>query len=139
MNGHGAPAPAAPAPAPPRAPKTAPPPAPAPAPQKAHAGGSATPGKGKKKGEPSPVDPAVMYESLKSRIAALEEEEVHEEEEERRYGPCPPPLHSHSCYSHRHTAEEAQSAVTGMSESAIHAKYIELVRARARGPRRAGG
>jgi hypothetical protein len=27
-----------------------------------------------------------MYESLKNRIAALEEEEVIEEEEERRYG-----------------------------------------------------
>lgn len=27
-----------------------------------------------------------MYESLKNRIAALEEEEVLEEEEERRYG-----------------------------------------------------
>lgn len=40
----------------------------------------------KKKAEPTPVDPAVMYESLKSRIAALEEEETHEEEEERRFG-----------------------------------------------------
>jgi hypothetical protein len=29
-----------------------------------------------------------MYESLKNRIAALEEEEVLEEEEERRYGMC---------------------------------------------------
>jgi len=27
-----------------------------------------------------------MYESLKNRIAALEEEEVQEEEEERQYG-----------------------------------------------------
>jgi hypothetical protein len=27
-----------------------------------------------------------MYESLRSRIAALEEEEVHEEEEERQFG-----------------------------------------------------
>jgi hypothetical protein len=27
-----------------------------------------------------------MYESLKNRIAALEEEETHEEEEERRFG-----------------------------------------------------
>ena len=32
------------------------------------------------------MDPATMYESLKNRIAALEEEEVLEEEEERRYG-----------------------------------------------------
>lgn len=34
----------------------------------------------------TPVDPAVMYESLKNRIAALEEEEVLEEEEERKFG-----------------------------------------------------
>lgn len=27
-----------------------------------------------------------MYETLKNRIAALEEEEVHEEEEEKRFG-----------------------------------------------------
>ncbi|KAM5535838.1 hypothetical protein V8D89_010456 [Ganoderma adspersum] len=49
-----------------------------------------------------------MYETLKNRIAALEEEEVHEEEEERRF------------------AEEAQKSVSGMTETAIHAKYIEL-------------
>jgi hypothetical protein len=42
--------------------------------------------KGKKSGEKTPVDPAAMYESLKSRIAALEEEEVMEEEEERKFG-----------------------------------------------------
>lgn len=41
--------------------------------------------KGKKKAEP-PLDPATMYESLKNRIAALEEEEVHADEEERRFG-----------------------------------------------------
>ena len=39
--------------------------------------------KGKKKSE-QPVDPAAMYESLKNRIAALEEEEVIADEEERR-------------------------------------------------------
>ncbi|KAF9041806.1 hypothetical protein BDZ89DRAFT_1090184 [Hymenopellis radicata] len=66
--------------------------------------------KGKKKVD-SPVDPATMYESLKNRIAALEEEEVLEEEEERRF------------------AEEAQKSVKGMEENAIHAKYIELTRA----------
>ncbi|KAJ8697388.1 hypothetical protein PTI98_004198 [Pleurotus ostreatus] len=49
-----------------------------------------------------------MYETLKNRIAALEEEEVLEEEEERRF------------------AEEAQKSVKGMGENAIHAKYIEL-------------
>jgi hypothetical protein len=49
--------------------------------------------KAKKKND-TPVDPAAMYESLKNRIAALEEEEVIEEEEEKRFGeyPCDPPL-----------------------------------------------
>ncbi|KAH9947130.1 hypothetical protein B0H21DRAFT_364355 [Amylocystis lapponica] len=64
--------------------------------------------KGKKKAAEQPVDPSQMYETLKSRIAALEEEEVHEEEEERRF------------------TEEAQNSVSGMAENAIHAKYIEL-------------
>ncbi|OCH86663.1 hypothetical protein OBBRIDRAFT_760992 [Obba rivulosa] len=64
--------------------------------------------KGKKKAAEQPVDPSTMYETLKNRIAALEEEEVHEEEEERRF------------------AEEAQNSVSGMGENAIHAKYIEL-------------
>ncbi|CDO73002.1 hypothetical protein BN946_scf185007.g56 [Trametes cinnabarina] len=64
--------------------------------------------KGKKKATDQPVDPSQMYETLKNRIAALEEEEVHEEEEERRF------------------AEEAQKSVSGMTETAIHAKYIEL-------------
>lgn len=41
--------------------------------------------KAKKKND-APVDPAAMYESLKNRIAALEEEEVLEEEEERQFG-----------------------------------------------------
>jgi hypothetical protein len=41
--------------------------------------------KGKKRND-APIDPAAMYESLKNRIAALEEEEVLEEEEERRFG-----------------------------------------------------
>ncbi|RDB29407.1 hypothetical protein Hypma_015850 [Hypsizygus marmoreus] len=63
--------------------------------------------KGKKRND-VPVDPATMYESLKNRIAALEEEEVLEEEEERRF------------------AEEAQKSVKGMEENAIHGKYIEL-------------
>ncbi|PPQ67918.1 hypothetical protein CVT25_000330 [Psilocybe cyanescens] len=63
--------------------------------------------KGKKRND-VPIDPATMYESLKNRIAALEEEEVLEEEEERRY------------------AEEAQKSVKGLEENAIHSKYIEL-------------
>ncbi|KZT08709.1 uncharacterized protein LAESUDRAFT_723618 [Laetiporus sulphureus 93-53] len=63
--------------------------------------------KGKKKAAEQ-VDPSQMYETLKNRIAALEEEEVHEEEEERRI------------------AEEAQDSVSGMGENAIHAKYLEL-------------
>lgn len=41
--------------------------------------------KGKKKND-IPVDPVTMYESVKNRIAALEEEEGIEEEEERRFG-----------------------------------------------------
>lgn len=66
-----------------------------------------------------------MYESLKNRIAALEEEEVLEEEEERQFGvhfPSPSlPLFSSSL------AEEAVKSVRGMGENAVHAKYIELV------------
>ena len=46
--------------------------------------------KAKKKND-APVDPSAMYESLKNRIAALEEEEVLEEEEERRFGLHTPP------------------------------------------------
>ena len=42
--------------------------------------------KARKKNDLTPVDPTTMYESLKNRIAALEEEEVQEEEEERQYG-----------------------------------------------------
>ncbi|EKM61609.1 uncharacterized protein PHACADRAFT_84750 [Phanerochaete carnosa HHB-10118-sp] len=63
--------------------------------------------KGKKKNDP-PVDPSQLYESLKSRIATLEEEEIHNEEEERRI------------------AEEAQSTVAGLGDSAVHQKYVEL-------------
>ncbi len=32
------------------------------------------------------MDPAAMYESVKNRITALEEEEVLEEEEEKKFG-----------------------------------------------------
>ncbi|TCD71175.1 hypothetical protein EIP91_012124 [Steccherinum ochraceum] len=67
------------------------------------------PPKGKKKNpEPAPVDPSQMYETLKNKIAALEEDAVHEEEEERKF------------------TEEAQDTVSGLSETAIHSKYIEL-------------
>lgn len=41
--------------------------------------------KGKKKAD-LPVDPQAMYESLKSKIAALEEELIHADEEEERFG-----------------------------------------------------
>lgn len=41
--------------------------------------------KGKKKAD-IPVDPQAMYESLKSKIAALEEELIHADEEEERFG-----------------------------------------------------
>ena len=83
----------------------------------------------KKAADPPPVDPSQMYETLKNRIAALEEEEVHEEEEERRFG-------THRLYSalnadhdgaHHSTAEEAQTSVFGLEDNAIHQKYIELV------------
>lgn len=36
----------------------------------------------------APPDPVTMYESVRSRILALEEEEVTVEEEERRLGTC---------------------------------------------------
>ncbi|KAI5118264.1 hypothetical protein M0805_008198 [Coniferiporia weirii] len=55
-----------------------------------------------------PVDPQAMYESLKSKIAALEEELNHADEEEFKF------------------AEEAQKSVRGMEENAVHAKYVEL-------------
>ncbi|KAJ7170178.1 hypothetical protein C8R46DRAFT_1091444 [Mycena filopes] len=100
-----APAPAAPPPAPPN--HTHAPPGQARPPHNHAPGVNGHHAKGKKKND-TPVDPATMYESLKSRIAALEEEEVLEEEEERRF------------------AEEAQKSVKGMEENAIHAKYIEL-------------
>lgn len=60
----------------------------------------------KKKAEP--IDPATMYETVRNRIAALEEEEVHGEEEERR------------------VVEEARLSMSGLTESAIHAKYIDM-------------
>jgi hypothetical protein len=44
--------------------------------------------KTKKRAEP--MDPAAMYENLKSRIAALEEEEVHGEEEQKKIGMSSP-------------------------------------------------
>ncbi|KDQ15600.1 hypothetical protein BOTBODRAFT_31492 [Botryobasidium botryosum FD-172 SS1] len=62
--------------------------------------------KGKKKVEPP--DPVTMYESVRSRIAALEEEEVLGEEEDRKI------------------AEEARKSVKSVSDSAIQSKYIEL-------------
>jgi hypothetical protein len=73
------PAPPAPASAPPNPPNAA-----RNHPTHTHVNGH-QPQKGKKKND-VPVDPATMYESLKNRIAALEEEEVLEEEEERQYG-----------------------------------------------------
>ena len=43
--------------------------------------------KGKKKVD-NTVDPQAMYESLKNRIAYLEEELIHADEEEERFGAC---------------------------------------------------
>ena len=40
--------------------------------------------KGKKKNPDPPVDPSQLYESLKNRIATLEEDMIHNEEEGRR-------------------------------------------------------
>ncbi|KAF8665331.1 hypothetical protein AX16_000350 [Volvariella volvacea WC 439] len=98
----------APGPAPP-APSTAPPAPPAHASStKPSSTTSSSVNGAKSKRRNDTMDPAAMYESLKNRIAALEEEEVLEEEEERRF------------------AEEAHKSVKGMSETAIHAKYIEL-------------
>ncbi|KZS93504.1 hypothetical protein SISNIDRAFT_84372 [Sistotremastrum niveocremeum HHB9708] len=62
--------------------------------------------KAKRKAEP--VDPAVMYENVRNRIAALEEEEVHGEEEQRKI------------------AEEARKSIKGASESVIQTRYLEL-------------
>lgn len=69
-----------------------------------------------------------MYESLRSRIAALEEHEVQEEEEERAFG-------AYICADIGRmeclcviAAEEAVKSVKGLEDSAVHAKYIELVR-----------
>ncbi|GJJ13379.1 hypothetical protein Clacol_007631 [Clathrus columnatus] len=60
------------------------------------------------KKKPDIVDPVAMYETVRNRIAALEEEEVHGEEEERKI------------------VEEARRSVKGMSDSAVHTKYIDL-------------
>ncbi|KAH7104956.1 hypothetical protein BKA62DRAFT_691227 [Auriculariales sp. MPI-PUGE-AT-0066] len=65
-------------------------------------------GSGKGKKEAAALDPVSMYESVKNRIAALEEEEVHDEEEARR------------------VVEEARQSVKGLTESAIHAKYVDM-------------
>ncbi|KAH6917047.1 hypothetical protein BKA70DRAFT_1251242 [Coprinopsis sp. MPI-PUGE-AT-0042] len=54
----------------------------------------------------APLDPATLYESLKNRIAALEEEEEIEEEEERQIS--------------------ASHFPTEYGINAIHAKYVEL-------------
>jgi hypothetical protein len=77
------PAPPAPASAPPPPPNSARPSAPVSNHTHSHINGHTA--KARKKND-APVDPATMYESLKNRIAALEEEEVLEEEEERRFG-----------------------------------------------------
>lgn len=67
-----------------------------------------------------------MYESLKNRIAALEEEEVLEEEEEKRFSMLVSCLPFHA-YDFFLVAEEAVKSVKGLEEAAIHTKYIELV------------
>lgn len=78
-----------------------------------------------------------MYESVRSRIAALEEEEVHGEEEERTIGMTKYDYNDatdwlsaqvHMANYAFTLAEEARKAVKGVPDSAIHTKYIELVR-----------
>jgi hypothetical protein len=84
-------------------------------------------GKCKKKADPVPIDPAAMYESLKNRIVALEEEEV-VEEEERCLGErinaslvlclfAVPPV---SSFTFCAIAEEAQKHVRGLEENEVH-------------------
>jgi hypothetical protein len=71
------------------------------------------------------VDPATMYENLKNRIAALEEEEEHGEEEHRRIGGFLfSPLVN---LDNRSSAEEARQSIKGASESAVQTRYLELV------------
>ncbi|KAG9126605.1 hypothetical protein FRC07_002793 [Ceratobasidium sp. 392] len=102
--------------APPKPPPTGPPPRPNGAPPAQRATGNTTTarknpnaGNPNVKVEPTaPPDPVTMYESVRSRIAALEEEEVTVEEEERKL------------------ADEARQTVRGASDSVIQTKYIEL-------------
>jgi hypothetical protein len=75
----------------------------------------------------APLDPATLYESLKNRIAALEEEEEIEEEEERQISASQFPA-EYGMWLNCSLAEEAHRSVRGMEENAIHAKYVELVR-----------
>ena len=82
--------------------------------------------KGKKKADAAPVDPSTMYESVKNRIAALEEESILEEEDERRYGVLFGTLFLTSIMT-TFVAEEAQASVKGLEVSAVHAKYLEMV------------
>lgn len=85
------PPPAGPAPPPPASAPPNPPAAARTQPPHSHVNGQ-QPQKGKKKND-IPMDPATMYESLKNRIAALEEDQVMGEEEERQFGT---PLHSYT-------------------------------------------
>jgi hypothetical protein len=76
-----------------------------------------------------------MYESLKNRIAALEEEETHEEEEERKFGKSLTAYTLFNVWARNvdriHTyvfaAEEAQKSVKGVPDNLVHTKYVELV------------
>lgn len=70
-------------------------------------GKSTKKGAGQGKGD-AVVNPQAMYESLKSKIAALEEELNHAGEEESKF------------------VEEAQKSVRGLEENAVHTKYVEL-------------
>ncbi|QRV80437.1 hypothetical protein RhiJN_08452 [Ceratobasidium sp. AG-Ba] len=97
--------------APPKPPPTGPPPKPngVTAQQRQQTRKNVNAGNPNVKVEPTaPPDPVTMYESVRNRIAALEEAEVTGEEEERRH------------------AEEARASVRGAPDSVIQTKYIEL-------------
>ena len=76
-----------------------------------------------------------MYESLKNRIAALEEEETHEEEEERKFGASFTTSMLFNAQARKvdqthelhFAAEEAQKSVKGVPDNLVHTKYVELV------------
>jgi hypothetical protein len=69
-----------------------------------------------------------MYENLKSRIAALEEDQVHGEEEQKKIGTVHVLLDYWTLKAlHLPSADDARKSIKGASESVIQTKYLELV------------